>query len=157
MEWDFENGSTFCGGPTWVLRAYCHPDNFKGAANILLHQRADGSFEDGSKPSGVADPSGKGLGVAFADFDNDGFTDVFVANDSVRQSLYRNKGDGSFEDIAVLSGAAYDEEERHSPEWALTAVTTTNATGCIHYYVSNEKYAFYPHTDLSFITPQQSA
>ena len=110
MDWDFENGSMFCGGPTALLRAYCHPDNFKGAANILLHQRADGSFEDVSKSSGIADPAGKGLGVAFADFDNDGWTDVFVANDSVRQSLYRNKGDGTFEDIAVMSGAAYDED-----------------------------------------------
>ena len=51
----------------------------------------------------------RALGVAFGDFDNDGLTDIFVANDSVRQSLYRNKGDGKFEDVAVAAGAGYDE------------------------------------------------
>ena len=100
MEWDFEAGLMFCG-PAMTLRAYCHPDNFKGATNILFHQRADGTFEDVSRVAGIADPTGKGLGVAFADFDNDGWMDVFVANDSVRQSLYRNKRDGSFEDVAI--------------------------------------------------------
>jgi enediyne biosynthesis protein E4 len=153
MEWDFESGSTFCGVPTSSLRAYCHPDNFKGAANILLHQRADGSFEDVSKSSGIADPSGKGLGVAFADFDNDGFTDVFVANDSVRQSLYRNKGDGSFEDIAVMSGAAYDENGKTFAGMGIDCGDYDN-DGFMDVFIttlSNEKYAFYRNNgDLSF-------
>ena len=153
MEWDFENGSTFCGGPTAVLRAYCHPDNFKGATNILLHQRGDGSFEDASKASGIADASGKGLGVAFADFDNDGWTDVFVANDSVRQSLYRNKGDGKFEDIAVISGAAYDEDGRTFAGMGIDCADFDN-DGYIDVFIttlSNEKYALYRNNgDLSF-------
>ncbi len=153
MEWDFESGATFCGGPTSALRAYCHPDNFKGATNILLHQRADGSFEDVSKSSGIADPSGKGLGVAFADFDNDGLTDVFVANDSVRQSLYRNKGDGSFEDIAVLSGAAYDEDGKTFAGMGIDCADYDN-DGYMDVFIttlSNEKYAFYRNNgDLSF-------
>ena len=153
MEWDFENGSTFCGGPTTVLRAYCHPDNFKGATNILLHQRGDGSFEDVSKASGIADASGKGLGVAFADFDNDGWTDVFVANDSVRQSLYRNKGDGKFEDIAVISGAAYDEDGRTFAGMGIDCADFDN-DGYIDVFIttlSNEKYALYRNNgDLSF-------
>lgn len=153
MDWDFEKGSTFCGGPTAVLRAYCHPDNFKGAANILLHQRADGSFEDVSKSAGVADPSGKGLGVAFADFDNDGWTDVFVANDSVRQSLYRNKGDGSFEDIAVMSGAAFDEDGKTFAGMGIDCGDYDN-DGFMDVFIttlSNEKYAFYRNNgDLSF-------
>jgi hypothetical protein len=153
MEWDFESGSMFCGGPTAVLRAYCHPDNFKGAANILLHQRSDGSFEDVSKSSGIADPSGKGLGVAFADFDNDGWTDVFVANDSVRQSLYRNKGDGTFEDIAVISGAAYDEDGRTFAGMGIDTADFNN-DGFVDVFIttlSNEKYALYRNNgDLSF-------
>jgi hypothetical protein len=153
MDWDFESGSLFCGGPTTALRAYCHPDNFKGAANILLHQREDGSFEDVSKAAGIADPSGKGLGVAFADFDNDGWTDVFVANDSVRQSLYRNKGDGTFEDIAVIAGAAYDEDGR---TFAGMGVDTAdyNNDGFVDVFIttlSNEKYALFRNNgDLSF-------
>jgi hypothetical protein len=109
LDWDFEKGSILCGDSRGN-RAYCHPDNFNGVANVLFHQRPDGKFEDVTRQAGVADPNGKALGVAFADFDNDGFTDVFVANDSVRQSLYRNKGNGTFEDIAVEAGAGYDED-----------------------------------------------
>jgi hypothetical protein len=153
MEWDFENGSTFCGGPVAGLRAYCHPDNFKGAANVLLHQRADGSFEDVSKSSGIADAVGKELGMAFADFDNDGWTDVFVANDSVRQSLYRNKGDGKFEDIAVMSGAAYDEDGKTFAGMGVDCGDYDN-DGYMDVFVttlSNEKYALYRNNgDLSF-------
>jgi hypothetical protein len=153
MDWDFESGSMFCGGPTSLLRAYCHPDNFKGAANILLHQRADGTFEDVSKASGIAEPSGKGLGVAFADFDNDGWTDVFVANDSVRQELYRNKGDGTFEDIAVISGAAYDEDGRTFAGMGVDCADYDN-DGYVDVFITtlaNEKYALYRNNgDLSF-------
>lgn len=153
MEWDFESGSTFCGGPTAGLRAYCHPDNFKGAFNVLLHQRADGSFEDVSKSAGIADSLGKGLGVAFADFDNDGWTDVFVANDSVRQSLYRNKGDGKFEEIAVMSGAAYDEDGKTFAGMGIDCGDYDN-DGYMDVFIttlSNEKYALYHNNgDLSF-------
>lgn len=109
VEWDFDVGSVYCGEMRPGYRAFCHPDNFKGATNILYHQCADGTFEDVSAKSGIVAPGGKALGVAFGDFDNDGLMDIFVANDSVRQSLYHNKGDGTFEDIAVRSGAGYDE------------------------------------------------
>ena len=153
MDWDFESGSMFCGGPTSVLRAYCHPDNFKGAANLLFHQRADGLFEEVSKSAGIADSSGKGLGVAFADFDNDGRTDVFVAHDSVRQSLHRNKGDGTFEDIAVMSGAAYDEDGRTFAGMGIDCADYDN-DGFMDVFIttlSNEKYALYRNNgDLSF-------
>jgi enediyne biosynthesis protein E4 len=153
MEWDFETGSMFCGGPAVTLRAYCHPDNFKGATNILFHQRADGTFEDVSKAAGIADPTGKGLGVAFADFDNDGWMDVFVANDSVRQSLYRNKRDGSFEDVAVMSGAAYDENGKTFAGMGVDCADYDN-DGYIDVFIttlSNEKYALYRNNgDLSF-------
>ena len=109
MEWDFEKGSIYCGDSRPGFRAYCHPDNFKGVSNALYRQKADGTFEDVSQAARITDPEGKGLGVAFADFDNDGWTDIVVANDSVRQSLYRNLGDGTFEDIALPSGVGYDE------------------------------------------------
>jgi hypothetical protein len=108
-DWDFEKGALYCGDTRPGFRAYCHPDNFKGASNILFRQKADGTFEDVSALSKVADPNGKGLGVAFADFDNDGWTDILVANDSVRQQLYRNRGDGTFEDLALMAGVGYDE------------------------------------------------
>ena len=153
MNWDFENGSLFCGGPTSAQRAYCHPDNFKGAANLLFHQRADGTFEDVSKSAGVADPSGKSLGVAFSDFDNDVWTDVFVANDSVRQSLYRNKGDGTFEDVAVIAGVAYDEDGKTFAGMGVDCADYDN-DGYMDILVtnlSNEKYALYRNNgDLNF-------
>lgn len=109
MEWDFKAGALYCGDTRPGFRAYCHPDNFKGASNLLFRQKADGTFEDVSASSKIYDPEGKALGVAFADFDNDGWTDVFVANDSVRQSLYRNRGNGTFEDVALMAGAGFDE------------------------------------------------
>jgi enediyne biosynthesis protein E4 len=108
-DWDFEKGSIYCGDLRPGFRAYCHPDNFKGLSNLLFHQKADGTFEDVSAQAKITDPNGKGLGVAFADFDNDGWTDILVANDSVRQQLYRNNGDGTFEDVALMAGAGYDE------------------------------------------------
>lgn len=153
MDWDFESGSIYCGGPAAALRAYCHPDNFKGTTNILYHQRADGTFEDVSKAAGIADPNGKGLGVAFADFDNDGLMDVFVANDSVRQSLYRNKGDGSFEDIALMAGAGYDENGRTFAGMGVDCADYDN-DGYMDVFIttlSNETYPLYHNNgDLSF-------
>ncbi len=112
LEWDFESGSLHCGDPRPGNRAYCHPDNFKGATNLLFRQRVDGTFEDVSVKAGIAVPGGKALGVAFGDFDNDGWMDIFVANDNARQSLYHNRGNGTFDDIAVASGAGYDENGR---------------------------------------------
>lgn len=112
LDWDFERGAIACGETRPGYRAYCHPDNFKGAPNMLFHQRADGSFEDVSTASGIADPSGKALGVAVTDFDSDGWPDLVVANDSVRQSLYHNLGNGKFEDVALPAGIGYDEDGR---------------------------------------------
>jgi len=153
MDWDFESGSLYCGVPPPGPRAYCHPDNFKGTTNILYHQRADGTFEDVSKAAGLADPDGKGLGIAFADFDNDGLMDVFVANDSVRQSLYRNKGDGSFEDIAVMAGAGYDENGRTFAGMGVDCADYDN-DGYMDVFIttlSNETYPLYHNNgDLSF-------
>lgn len=112
MEWDFGKGSIYCGEQREGMRAYCHPDNFAGATNILFRQKADGTFEDVSAKVGITDFAGKGLGVAFADFNGDGWTDIFVANDSVRQSLYLNRhieAGNTFENIALASGVGYDE------------------------------------------------
>lgn len=153
LDWDFEKGAIPCGDTHLDLRAYCHPDNFKGAANILYHQRADGVFEDVSVKAGIADPGGKALGVAFADFDNDGFLDIFVANDSVRQSLYRNKGDGTFEDIAVMAGAGYDENGKTYAGMGVDCADY-DSDGYPDVFIttlSNETYPLYHNNgDLSF-------
>jgi len=153
VEWDFEKGTLICGDPRPDSHAYCHPDNFKGMTNILYHQKPDGSFEDVSMKSGIADPSGKALGVAFADFDNDGWPDIFVANDSVRQSLYRNKGDGTFEDIAVMSGAGYDENGKTFAGMGVDSADYDNDgwPDIIITTLSNETYPLFRNNgDLSF-------
>jgi len=92
------------------LRAYCHPDNFRGAANILYHNNADGTFTDVSAEAGIANPQAKGVGVSFADYDGDGFTDIFVANDSVPSFLYHNKGNGTFTEVGLPAGVACNED-----------------------------------------------
>jgi hypothetical protein len=91
-------------------RAYCHPNLFKGKAALLYRNEGGSRFRDVSKEAGVANPGGKSLGVAMADFDGDGFTDLFVANDAVQQFLYRNRGDGRFEDVAFEAFAAFDQD-----------------------------------------------
>lgn len=112
LVWDFEKGSLVCGDMRPGYRAYCHPDNYKPTTSLLFHQKSDGSFEDVSEKSGVAASKGKALGVAFADFDDDGWTDVFVANDNSEQQVFRNKRDGTFEDVALTAGAAFDDKGR---------------------------------------------
>lgn len=153
LDWDFDTGSISCGETRPGLRAYCHPDNFKGVTNILYHQRADGSFQDVSARAGIQDPSGKGLGVAFGDFDNDGLMDIFVANDSVRQTLYHNKGDGTFEDIAISSGTGYDENGKTFAGMGVDAGDYDN-DGYVDLFItalSNETYPLYRNEgELSF-------
>jgi len=88
-------------------RTYCSPDNFKGTPNILYRNNGDGTFTDVSASSHVGQYVGKGMGVAFADYDNDGFTDIFVSNDTFPNFLLHNSGDGTFKDVALETGTAY--------------------------------------------------
>jgi hypothetical protein len=91
----------------------CGPRGLKGEQDHLFHNNGDGTFTDVSARAGVADPAGfYGFGVAFFDFDDDGRLDLFVANDSTPNYLYRNQGDGTFKDVSYTSGAALDETGR---------------------------------------------
>ena len=95
------------------LPAYCHPDVYAGVPDRLYSGRCDGTFEDVSALSGIAvqDPDeSKGLGVLWTDFDDDGWIDLYVSNDSTRNFLWRNLGDGTFEDVGVAAGVAFNEE-----------------------------------------------
>src|SRR5437660_6519267 len=102
----------YCGLRKEGHRMYCDPRNFDGLTNLLYHNNGDGTFTEVSKAAGVANPAGKGLGVAFGDFNNDGWPDIFVSNDTVRNFLYLNNGDGTFTDIAYAAGAGYDANGR---------------------------------------------
>lgn len=88
---------------------YCSPNEYRGTPNILYRNNGDGTFSDVSQQSHISEYLGKGMGVAFADYDGDGFTDIFVSNDSFPNFLLHNNGDGTFTDVALLAGAAYAE------------------------------------------------
>lgn len=110
VDWTFKN-NRYCGEkPPNGVRSYCHPDNYDGVTNILYHNNGDGTFTDVSQKAGIANPRGKGLGVSFADYDGDGFTDIFVANDSVQCFLYHNNGNGTFNEVGLLAGVGYNED-----------------------------------------------
>ena len=98
----------YCGLRKEGYRMYCHPTQFDGMADRLYHNNGDGTFTDVSKRAGIANPAGKGLGVTFCDYDRDGDTDIYVANDTVRNFLYRNNGDGTFTDVAYAAGVGFD-------------------------------------------------
>jgi hypothetical protein len=108
MEWDTRHSHT-CGGD-W--KTYCPPAEFPQTTNLLYRNRGDGTFEDVSVKSGIAAKKGHALGVAFADYDEDGFTDIFVANDGMQQYLFHNNGGGTFTECALESGAALSVDGR---------------------------------------------
>jgi hypothetical protein len=95
------------------LPAYCAPNDFQGTPNILYRNNGDGTFTDVSGPSHISQYIGKGMGVAFADYDGDGFTDIFVSNDSFQNFLLHNNGDGTFTDSAMMAGVQYNESGKY--------------------------------------------
>jgi hypothetical protein len=109
LTWDFSR-DVFCGQTKPGFRAYCHPDQFRPATHLLFHNEGHGRFRDVSEESGIAKSPGKGLGVAFNDYDRDGWPDILVANDSFPQQLFHNLKNGKFEEVGVGAGLAYDED-----------------------------------------------
>jgi enediyne biosynthesis protein E4 len=105
--WDAANEPR-CGSDS--ARFYCHPNAYKGLPNQLFHNNHDGTFTDVSQSSGIGAQIGKGMGMAFADMDGDGFTDIFVANDSVRSFLFHNQGNGTFREVGLEAGAALRDD-----------------------------------------------
>jgi hypothetical protein len=93
------------------VKVACGPPGLAGGKNALYRNRRDGTFEDVSDRSGITRTAGTyGLGVATLDFDDDGWTDLYVANDSNPAALYRNRHDGTFEDVAITAGCAYSQD-----------------------------------------------
>jgi len=101
MEWDTQH-SKDCGG---AFHTYCPPGEFPRTTSILYHNRGDGTFEDVSQRSGIASKQGHALGVAFADYDGDGYTDIYVANDGMQQYLWHNNRNGTFTEVGLDAGA----------------------------------------------------
>ena len=90
-------------------KSYCTPQTYKGQSATLFHNRGDGTFENVTKRAGLYDPTSKSLGVALLDYDNDGWLDLFVSNDTEPNKLYHNNRNGTFTDVAVAAGVAYGE------------------------------------------------
>jgi hypothetical protein len=107
LHWDFDD--VWCGERKEGRRAYCHPDAFHAISPLVYYNDGNGHFTEVSRQLGLAAP-GKGLGIGLADYDRDGHVDIFIANDSMPEFLYHNKGDGTFEDVALSSGVAVDGE-----------------------------------------------
>jgi hypothetical protein len=96
-------------GPHPGMRAYCHPKNYAALPNTLYRNNGDGTFTDVSAETGIDKSYGKGMGVVFADYDHDGFTDIFVANDNAPNQLFHNLKGKKFEEVALQAGVAYPE------------------------------------------------
>lgn len=109
LQWDFDD--IWCGEHREGARAYCHPDTFKPITPLVYHNDGNGRFTEVGQKMGLAVP-GKGLGIAIADYDLDGHIDIFVANDSMPEFLFHNKGDGTFEEKGLISQVAVDEDGR---------------------------------------------
>ena len=144
MDWSYDQDLR-CGLETTYGRSYCHPDLFPAVDNYLYRNDGDGTFTDLRQESGIAVSKGKALGVAFADYDRDGWIDIAVANDSHPQFLFHNEGDGTFREAALFAGAAYDE---HGEEFAGMGVLFEDLDGdgwpdLLMTNLSPQKYALF--------------
>jgi enediyne biosynthesis protein E4 len=108
VQWSIE-GDLYCtlDGKS---KSYCTPESYKGLAVRLWHNRGDGTFEDVTKKAGLGDPTSKTLGIAIVDYDGDGWPDLLFSNDTQPNKLYRNNGNGTFTEKAVLAGVAFSED-----------------------------------------------
>ena len=145
MEWTFTD--IFCGQHLEGYRSYCHPDIFKPASILLYHNEGNGKFVEVAQKAGAGHPC-KGLGVAIADYDRDGWTDFIISNDAIPEGLFHNKGNGTFEEVGIVSGAAVDEngaafsgmgvdfEDYNNDGWPDIIVTD----------LANQRYALFTNT-----------
>ncbi len=100
----------WCGLKEKGIRAYCEPDNFIAQSDTLYRNNGDGTFTDVTKTSGIYNTTGKGLGIVWGDYNNDGALDIYVANDSTENLFYQNNDDGTFEEVGFMVGVALSED-----------------------------------------------
>ena len=106
------DNNIYCGDTSKKIRIYCHPLNFQPLQSVLYRNNGNGTFADVSREAGIAQQRGNGLGVVAGDYDNDGWVDIFVANDTTPNFLYHNEGKGVFKEVALLSGVAVAADGR---------------------------------------------
>lgn len=135
IEWTPKN-NVWCGERRPGYRSYCHPGNYKGQRTKLYHNNHDGTFTDVSESSGIGKPESKGMGVVLADFNNDGWTDIAIANDSWPNFLFINKHNGTFEDISLVSGLAASEDGRYEAGMGIDAADV-DGDGWLDVYITH--------------------
>jgi len=135
IQWSASN-NLWCGEKRPGYRAYCHPDNYRGQKLKLYHSNGDGTFADVSDKSGIGEPEAKGLGVFTADLNNDGWPDIFIANDTWPNFLFLNNHDGTFRDVSFSSGVAASEDGKYEAGMG-TDAADLDGDGWLDIYVTH--------------------
>ncbi len=143
MKWSPEH-DVFCS-LDGKHKSYCTPEAYRGETCWLFHNRGDGTFEDVTATSGIFDSSSKSLGVAMLDYDQDGWPDLLVANDTQPNKLYRNAHNGTFKDVAVEAGIAFSADGKARAGMGVDAADFDNSgvTGVAITNFDNEMIGLY--------------
>ena len=145
-----------CTDPTLQRRYYCVPRLFKPQSSRLFRNRGDGTFQDVSRESGIADHPGKSFGAVATDVNNDGLMDLFVANDTMPNFLFVNKGGGRFEEVGLAAGVAYGETGKPRSGMGVDS-TDYDGDGWQDLFVANIDHEFFSlyHNDKDLIFSDQ--
>lgn len=150
ITWDWED--LWCGEHREGYRAYCHPDVFQPISMLVYHNNGNGTFTEQAHKLGLDKPA-KALGIAIADYDHDGHPDIFVANDSMIEFLFHNKGDGTFEEVGLEAEVAVDSDGRTYAGMGVDFSDYNNdgLPDLVITNLANQKYALYQNSgDGSF-------
>jgi hypothetical protein len=150
LRWDFDD--IWCGEHREGYRSYCHPDIFPAVSALVYHNDGNGRFTEVAAKTGF-EKTGKGLGIAIADYDRDGKIDIVVANDSMLEFLYHNKGDGTFEEVGLTAEIAVDADGRTYAGMGVDFQDYDNdgLPDLVITNLANQKYALYHNSgDSSF-------
>lgn len=135
VDWTPER-NFYCGDQGPGMRSYCHPNVYRGQPATLYHNNGDGTFTDASQSSGVGSKGANGLGVVTFDYNNDGWQDIFIANDAMANHLFHNKGDGTFREVGYFAGAAVSGDGQMEAGMGVDAADTTG-TGWLDLYLTH--------------------